>query len=243
MTHGNIKPPFCSKETLHTDYAVTGLSYREISKKYKTSVRLVKKWLVEYDIPTKAKFSIKDLTNKRFGKLVAIKFVEKSNRSEKNRHKSKAFWLCNCDCGKSLVTNTSSLTKGLTKSCGCLRKDISYRGFEDLSGSYINRIKKGATSRGLDYNVSDKYLWDLFVNQNKKCKLSGLSIELVTDYTNKHELNTASLDRIDNDKGYIADNVMWVHRDLNMMRRKHSVEYFISVCESVANHQKLVEKV
>ena len=55
-----------------------------------------------------------DLTNQRFGKLVAIKKMP-----SKNGH---TYWLCQCDCGKQKEVQTSHLTSGATTSCGCIGK-------------------------------------------------------------------------------------------------------------------------
>ena len=60
---------------------------------------------------------IKDLTGKRFGKLVVIKRVE----NEKGR---RANWLCRCDCGSIVVKHSNNLVKG-TKSCGCLIRETA----------------------------------------------------------------------------------------------------------------------
>ena len=54
----------------------------------------------------------KDLTGKRFGKLVAIKRVENVN--------TRSAWLCKCDCGNDTIVLESNLQQGLTRSCGCL---------------------------------------------------------------------------------------------------------------------------
>jgi hypothetical protein len=45
--------------------------------------------------------------------------------------------------------------------------------------------------------------------------------------------NLASLDRIDSKKGYVEGNVHWVHKDVNMMKRNFTEEYFINLCETV----------
>lgn len=50
-----------------------------------------------------------DKTNKRYGKLVCIKYLGDSK------------WECLCDCGNKTNVSTSALTTGKTKSCGCLR--------------------------------------------------------------------------------------------------------------------------
>lgn len=58
-----------------------------------------------------------DLTDKRFGKLVAIKpdgFVIK------NSGKRCRLWLCQCDCGNTCHIQHQYLTCGDTNSCGCI---------------------------------------------------------------------------------------------------------------------------
>lgn len=54
----------------------------------------------------------KDLTGKRFGKLIALKKTEKRNGHN-------IIWKCKCDCGKITYVSTNHLSDGHTKSCGC----------------------------------------------------------------------------------------------------------------------------
>jgi hypothetical protein len=60
----------------------------------------------------------KDLTKQRFGRLVAIRPIEK-------RSKGHIAWECICDCGNIVVVASSRLRSGKTKSCGCLSKELS----------------------------------------------------------------------------------------------------------------------
>lgn len=53
-----------------------------------------------------------DLSNQRFGKLVAIEYKGIKNH--------KAMWLCKCDCGNFCEIPCAYLRSGNTKSCGCL---------------------------------------------------------------------------------------------------------------------------
>ena len=79
-------------------------------------------------------------------------------------------------------------------------------------------------------NIKD--LWDLFEKQGKKCNLTDLPIGLfVDDNTNR----TASLDRIDNTKGYIKGNVQWIHKDINYMKRILSQSQLIEYCRLIVN--------
>lgn len=60
----------------------------------------------------------KDVTGQKFGRLTALNIVGA------NVHKKK-IWLCKCDCGNEVQVVGASLWKGLTSSCGCLRKEVT----------------------------------------------------------------------------------------------------------------------
>jgi hypothetical protein len=58
-----------------------------------------------------------NLIDERFGRLVVIERAEQ-------RYHSQILWVCRCDCGNSTEVPTSSLTRGGTRSCGCLRREV-----------------------------------------------------------------------------------------------------------------------
>lgn len=64
-----------------------------------------------------------DLTNQIFGRLIAIKFVGK------NRFNN-GIWECRCSCGEIINVLSSKLKSGKTKSCGCLKSEISKKNIE-----------------------------------------------------------------------------------------------------------------
>ena len=71
---------------------------------------------------------LKDLTGKRFGRLVVIE------RAENNKC-GNSMWICQCDCGnitKPIVG--SSLKNGDTQSCGCLAKEVHSERMKQLKG-------------------------------------------------------------------------------------------------------------
>ena len=55
-----------------------------------------------------------DLTNKRFGHLVVLRYV--------GVQKQRKQWLCLCDCGRKTTLSSTQLRLGRTTSCGCFRK-------------------------------------------------------------------------------------------------------------------------
>ena len=65
-----------------------------------------------------------DITDKKFGRLTAIKRV-----SEKGARKT--MWLCECKCGNKIEVYITYLTTGETKSCGCLKRDLENKNLRE----------------------------------------------------------------------------------------------------------------
>jgi hypothetical protein len=66
---------------------------------------------------------LKDLTGRRFSRLVAVKFHGNTPSGAK--------WECLCDCGNRKIVTRYQLRSGGTKSCGCLNRDkIVQRNFK-----------------------------------------------------------------------------------------------------------------
>jgi len=59
----------------------------------------------------------KNIQNIKFGKLTALEYKYTINK--------KAYWLCECECGKLIITSSSNLNSGHTTSCGCNRNIIN----------------------------------------------------------------------------------------------------------------------
>lgn len=116
----------------------------------------------------------------------------------------------------------------------------SSTGCGDVSGTLMTYLKRKAKERNLEFNVTAEQLWELFLKQDRKCALSGVDLFLETKINSQHNLDrtkhTASLDRIDNTKGYDIENLQWIHKVLNHMRRQYSVEEYVHWCKLVAKH-------
>lgn len=59
--------------------------------------------------------SFVNLTGCKYGRLTVIKRGVK-----KSPH---AYWVCRCECGKTVLVRASNLLRGVTKSCGCIRNE------------------------------------------------------------------------------------------------------------------------
>ena len=58
-----------------------------------------------------------DLTGQRFGRLVVVEWAGRQQR--------KQLWRCVCDCGQTTTAAGHHLKEGRTRSCGCIRREMS----------------------------------------------------------------------------------------------------------------------
>ena len=150
--------------------------------------------------------------------------------------------LVQCPHGNTKRRSVSALYNRSTSGCLQCGSEQKFKGSNDLSGSYLNTVILGAKKRGLEYNVTPEYLWNLFSTQNRKCALSGLTITLdpkfSMNFKTKNFTQTASLDRIDNTKGYVEGNVQWLHKWVNFMKLDFNQSEFIELCDQISKNKK-----
>lgn len=216
-----------SKEILENEYNELGI--KNLTKKYNVCKQTIWKWLKYYNINRYGrKYIREDLSNRVFGDLTVIRYC---HWKEFNTPKYKTMWLCKCSCGNERLVDSYQLTHGLITSCGCKNGEPLYKGVGDLSGAYYASLRKGAELRNLSFNVSKEFLWDLFNKQNGKCALSGVDIKLEKHFKGSNQ--TASLDRIDNKRGYEEDNVQWVHKKINLFKRGYDEQTLYDYCKKI----------
>lgn len=102
-----------------------------------------------------------------------------------------------------------------------------WSGCGEISGRYWGQLKRGAAARGVPFELSIEFAWQKFLDQARRCYLSGASISMN---------DTASLDRIDSSKSYAPGNVQWVHKSNNLMKNALPEDDFVSWCARVADH-------
>ena len=148
----------------------------------------------------------------------------------------KTKWLCQCKCStEPKWVIKENLTRGLSTGCfGCYgtrnssQDNGNWKGYGEISGEVIHRIRTGAVSRAIEVDVNLEDLNALWLSQGRRCALTGLRLAL---------LETASLDRIDSGRGYVNGNVQWVHKHVNKMKNDLPESVFIEMCKAVAKHK------
>ena len=81
-----------------------------------------------------------DLTGRTFTRLRVIRqdgyYTNKTLRKDGTYYLSRSpMWLCECECGNTTRVQGRSLLGGLTKSCGCLRRETARRMVLDVDSS------------------------------------------------------------------------------------------------------------
>lgn len=177
------------------------------------------------------------LEGKVFGKWTVLEKIIKKSKQGWQR----IYYKCKCKCGYEKHIWASSLLKKYSTQCiKCSgknkRKNKSkhWKGYEEISGQFWNQYKTAAAARQIIFNITQKYSWDLFLNQNKKCALTGESLEMPQrNYINKNLEGSASIDRIDSKIGYIEGNIQWVLKDINRMKWDIPEKQFIEFCSKI----------
>lgn len=105
---------------------------------------------------------------------------------------------------------------------------------------FVLRAKYRASKRSYEEcDVTPQYLKKLFEQQNGKCLFTGWDLILPkgTDYAwSECNPRNASLDRIDNSKGYIEGNVRFICVIANLARQTYTDEALIEFCRAVSNN-------
>jgi len=73
-----------------------------------------------------------DLVGQRFGRGVVLQDVGRNKGRD-------VMWLCRCDCTNEFIASSRHLVRGATRSCGCLRREITgARSFKNCIGQCFN---------------------------------------------------------------------------------------------------------
>ena len=217
----------------------TSKGYNEAGRKLGCYHQLVKKLAQEYNIPTdhfKFGKAYDEMIGEKFEMLTVCEI-----RTNPRERRGRRYAYCQCDCGQYKEVRADGLKAGRYVSCGCHshnrwntvgNKNHAFAGTGEIRSSYFYNMKRGAESRKIDFDLTIEEAWDLFQQQEERCALTGVHIGFGRVYYPNE--TSASPDRIDSKKGYTPDNLQWVLKDINIMKGSFDNEYFIKLCNLVA---------
>lgn len=87
-------------------------------------------------------------------------------------------------------------------------------------------------------DLNTDFLSDLWDHQKGRCALSNVPMNLECKEARTKNLQNASLDRINNNLGYIKGNVQFVCLGINYAKNRHSDEHFLSFLDKIVDNYK-----
>lgn len=134
-------------------------------------------------------------------------------------------------CFKKLGIKCQTNVEILSKRSG--NKSPLWAGFKCVPHVFFYRCKQSAIKRSIDFDLNIEDIYNLYILQNKKCKLSN--IELHFGSQKKKEFRNSSLDRINSDLGYYVNNIQLIDSKINIMKKDFSLDHFYNMCNLVVN--------
>jgi hypothetical protein len=144
----------------------------------------------------------KDITNQRYGRLVAIKKAYVNNARL-------SMWLCKCDCGEEVIIDISSLRRGNTQSCGCYGKEQrSKANTKQIGEAAFNKLlynyKKNAKARNIPFELTREEFNRLTRENCFYC--DSLPAQIVAEPGMNGGYLYNGIDRINSSLGYTIEN-------------------------------------
>jgi hypothetical protein len=162
----------------------------------------------------RAKAKAKFLAGVKVGKLLINKIL--SNRDKFGRRMCEVI----CDCG----TIKQMFVSKQTKSCGCARQ---YSQSKDPDGVEFRRYRKICIRRNIVFELT-KETFSILIKEN--CYYCGNSPNM-NMHVGKQLKN--GIDRLDNSKGYLIDNVVTCCGDCNFAKRQLSYDQFMKMIKKI----------
>jgi hypothetical protein len=108
-----------------------------------------------------------------------------------------------------------------------IKKHSSYK-------NYISTLLNHSSKRRKEFNIDIQYLIDLYESQNGLCNISGVKMT----YDHGKKATNISIDRINNNIGYVKGNIQLTCYIANIMKSTFSIIDFMDFCEKIVNYNK-----
>lgn len=155
------------------------------------------------------------LEGKKFGRLTVIRYDGHSKSNKRT-------WLCECECGNNVVVIGSHLVNGNTRSCGCLKDELTSKRHKTHGHTIDRKISPtyhtwaGMIARCSNVNHASYRLYGAI----------GITVcdrwlkfeNFLSDMGEKPK--GTSIDRINPSKGYFKDNCRWATDSQQAINKK-----------------------
>lgn len=155
------------------------------------------------------------LKNQKFGRWTVISKVEDS----------KLLWVCKCSCGNTKNVRYQSLLHGISKSCGCLHKELASKANKTHGGSKTRLYSIWYDMRRRIYNVKNKEYHNYGGRGIKICK-EWLKYEVFRDWAlSNGYTDVLSIERKNFNGNYCPKNCTWIPMNEQGLNRRGLVLY------------------
>ncbi|EWS54333.1 hypothetical protein X551_02874 [Methylibium sp. T29] len=156
-----------------------------------------------------------DVSGHRFGRLVALEPV---GRRSKN-----TLWRCSCDCGALTDVSLASLRTSNTRSCGCLKRQLTSDTFR-THGKTDSPIYRSWSSMIQRCTTPTNHRWGLYGGRGIKVCDRWFEFANFAADMGERPAGT-SLDRIDVDGDYEPRNCRWATQKMQARNTRRTVYY------------------
>lgn len=139
-------------------------------------------------------------------------------------------------CKKTIIYQSSRAVwlgdkvNAMCRPCANKRQSTMKLSYKEIPISWFNGKIKNAKERGIEFDITVEYVYNIYLKQNKECSLTG--VPLIFNY--KRDKCNVSIDRVNSSKGYVKRNIQLVLKDVNYMKYIYSQKRFIEICHLVA---------
>jgi hypothetical protein len=201
-----------------------------------------------------------DLTGKKFNRLMVIEYIgltggghtKKFLSGNTGTHAGYHTWRCKCDCGKEIDVRHYKIISGHTKSCGCYRSEkqkklcgdrfAKSQGYADLT-AIMYGYKRKAEKSNKSFDLTREQFAELIKKNCYYCGSIPSNYASVGRSRSKGERFLYSgIDRIDNNIGYIVENVVSCCWMCNRMKGGSEVVDFLNHVNKINKFQEKCTK-
>jgi len=174
----------------------------------------------------------------KYGKLTIVEEYKTRTKTGRSQRRLK----CLCDCGNITDVEKAKVVGGITKSCGCVQKEMRKNlGKSRMLPKYqasINEVfsvyRKSAIKRGFIFQLNREEFLNIITRECIYCgdKLTNTHVKPF----NNGNFSYTGIDRYDNNRGYVKDNCVPCCEKCNRMKTNMSIEDFKNQIMKIINN-------